>query len=424
MALIQTQAVKKLPFLDNGNVYYVAPGGNNLTAQKGNPFKPWADPWTAVGLASSGDMVYVFAGVYDLGVQASRNLAKDGVRIHFERVYFDEITGNASASLFTISGQGEQYVSGELCFWSDIANTFMVSTQLSEGFIFRLEGYKTGHVAIGENECFVSISGVYASDTNTPDVQTGPSIGLIRDMGYTLSGNGICEVQYSATYFWGRFVNFLGNSSNLKLLMNFDSGRLQTENNGITALWGGTTSASFSNCFLSINFNEVKIAANNANMGLIPMDLLSTSNNNFSFTAQNAYIERGTLIRPRTPTVRSGSNNKFNIEIKNLEQRSGKPVIEDLHLSTSLMTINIGNCIQSNFAGPMIQIPASQIQAGATVVIKGNYIQEEVGQPTINIDAALGAVIINASGQGGTGLVGSANCAAVLYQDGTGTTVV
>ncbi|MCB1711561.1 MAG: hypothetical protein KDH96_03495 [Candidatus Riesia sp.] len=40
--------------------------GNNVTAQRNNPFKPYADPWAAVADAVSGDRIIVLDGVWEV----------------------------------------------------------------------------------------------------------------------------------------------------------------------------------------------------------------------------------------------------------------------------------------------------------------------------------------------------------------------
>lgn len=51
-----------------GNVLFVAEGGDNDTATKGDLSKPWADPWTARDAWTLGDIVYVLPGTYTIPV--------------------------------------------------------------------------------------------------------------------------------------------------------------------------------------------------------------------------------------------------------------------------------------------------------------------------------------------------------------------
>jgi hypothetical protein len=48
----------------HGNILYVSKNGDNDTAQKGNPDKPWREPWTARAAAVSGDTIYLLPGEY------------------------------------------------------------------------------------------------------------------------------------------------------------------------------------------------------------------------------------------------------------------------------------------------------------------------------------------------------------------------
>ena len=52
---------------DVGNYIYVSTNGSNITGEKGNLTKPYRDPWAAMAAATSGDLVYVFAGTWAYG---------------------------------------------------------------------------------------------------------------------------------------------------------------------------------------------------------------------------------------------------------------------------------------------------------------------------------------------------------------------
>lgn len=65
----------------HGDVLYVSVEGDNLTAQKGNPHKPWRDPWTASEAADNNDTVYVYPGTHTIGDAAdSPDVEWDGTQ--------------------------------------------------------------------------------------------------------------------------------------------------------------------------------------------------------------------------------------------------------------------------------------------------------------------------------------------------------
>lgn len=76
------------------NVLFVDPGGDDTAAVKGDITQPWATIATALGQASSGELVWIMPGTYD-----ERNLLKDGVNLHFEYGAKVVYTGSSGAVL-------------------------------------------------------------------------------------------------------------------------------------------------------------------------------------------------------------------------------------------------------------------------------------------------------------------------------------
>lgn len=56
---------------NTGNVLYVSVNGDNNTAVKGDPTRPWRTPQDARDSASDGDLIHVFPGVYTYGNEGS-----------------------------------------------------------------------------------------------------------------------------------------------------------------------------------------------------------------------------------------------------------------------------------------------------------------------------------------------------------------
>jgi len=67
--------------LEIQNTIFVSKNGDNLTGEKGNWNQPFQTIFQASNVASDGDTIYVFAGVYDEG---SQDIIKSNVKYYFE----------------------------------------------------------------------------------------------------------------------------------------------------------------------------------------------------------------------------------------------------------------------------------------------------------------------------------------------------
>lgn len=84
------------PDPNHGAVLYVNKTmGNNSIAEKGNPLKPWRDPWAARDAAVAGDLIYVYDSQFTLDWRVtnsgdwstgSMSLSKDRVKFYFHNV--------------------------------------------------------------------------------------------------------------------------------------------------------------------------------------------------------------------------------------------------------------------------------------------------------------------------------------------------
>ena len=144
-----------------GNTFYVSKSnGNNTTAQKGNPFKPYADPWAAVADADDGDYIEVLDGIWNVSNISSTPLGATDYLIDVNtdlnlfakqvQWYFNSYTGIkyynyttplnvfkplfkplASNKSYLVDGNGEFYIydfygSGNSAFYENIYNNVNV----------------------------------------------------------------------------------------------------------------------------------------------------------------------------------------------------------------------------------------------------------------------------------------------------------
>jgi hypothetical protein len=103
----------------SGNILYVSKNGDNSTAERGNPYKPWSTPWDAKNSAQfvNGDTVVVFPGTYtanstgssDDFVSSSRpllTLSKEDIAYFFYPGAKIIYNGGSSRAVFTSREQG------------------------------------------------------------------------------------------------------------------------------------------------------------------------------------------------------------------------------------------------------------------------------------------------------------------------------
>jgi hypothetical protein len=76
-----------------GNTWYVSPDGNNSTAEKGNPTKPFADPWRASrdSQVQGEDLIHVMPGTYSPSGSGVSTSSQDSVNLWSHlNWYFDQ----------------------------------------------------------------------------------------------------------------------------------------------------------------------------------------------------------------------------------------------------------------------------------------------------------------------------------------------
>jgi hypothetical protein len=123
-----------------GKVLYVSKSfGNDSTAVKGFPCRPYQTPWAAVAEATSGDRVELLDGLYDA---IEGTLAKNGVivNIHQGVIFLGDITQ-------LIRSEQDVYITGKGVFISEVEeaelldnNIYVKSNRISLGSSF-LENY-------------------------------------------------------------------------------------------------------------------------------------------------------------------------------------------------------------------------------------------------------------------------------------------
>ncbi|MCI5056538.1 MAG: hypothetical protein MRY83_10545 [Flavobacteriales bacterium] len=137
------------------NTWFVSMNGNDQTAQKGNPFYAFSNPWEAIDTAQSGDLIYVFEGSYSGYANsfkyflASTNLYKPGVNFFFEDV---ELTAPPCVAangygrrFFDITSSGTQRVMGrvDMNFYGSTYDFFAGAANV-DGFDWYCEGQRLG----------------------------------------------------------------------------------------------------------------------------------------------------------------------------------------------------------------------------------------------------------------------------------------
>lgn len=141
------QATGSTGALPTENIWYVAPGGNDATAVKNDPYKPFRSPWTARNNAQAGDIIYIYEGVYTTGdIGSGALLESDGTDLQATAInkdsviiYLDEgaVLRNTSASLMPLIydtlGQKIQIIGpGELQNKTSSARIAVVNNDNSE----------------------------------------------------------------------------------------------------------------------------------------------------------------------------------------------------------------------------------------------------------------------------------------------------
>jgi len=138
---------------DHGDILYVSINGDDATAVKADPERPWDDPWTALAAASAGDTIHVHPGVYAITEtggggaievadfvegEVDTVLVKNGITFYFEPgAVIDDQTSfgcQVIAGSYVIFGLTEFAIRGHLEFIGHRTNqVWSVTGQLSNG---------------------------------------------------------------------------------------------------------------------------------------------------------------------------------------------------------------------------------------------------------------------------------------------------
>ena len=379
------------PPIDNGNILYVDVGGDNSTAVKGDPSKPWADPWAAVTAADSFDLVYVRSGVYNWTGNTGTSLLKREVDIHFETVTFSGTPGTVFRTVPGENYDGEIRITGD--FITPPGGLTFASDGTARDLDLFIEVQRLGYIRSSTDsppDLFLKAAECFQGG-NVIDFASGGSYNnalWIFDIGH-YDGDVLLALGFEPDDF--------------NIFLNCDYAYIRP-NNTVGAIYAGSSSLGSINSNYASYFNEVIVETPADMIPLLGNNHNAEQNTTYSFWADKLHIKRGILF---------GAQNRWcNTCTYNVHANY---VTKDTGATTGIFGPFIGNKPgdwEINISGHYeYESPVPLIDINATGFGRFNFngtLYSTGDQPAIDINSGfLGEANINAQVIGPNGIVGA-----------------